>query len=317
MIPRRALSALLFSFVFAPAALAGWVCDEHPEWCVGRRSSPKGGSSQVSNGSSLRLNPSAVPVEKGLGLEGIYYDRSVDVSLVKGLGRVGAGFSPTSGEDTYFGAPGFEEFEDFQERKYGRSKYRSGKITVATAVNLVGNKRKGIKRAEVNLGLMAKYSPVTRIGTPGGGLSAVLGPFTLGYSAYRDQALLGPSSLEPQERPRIFMRVETYSVGLFLTSFAFDHSILRQKPELSDDTAVVKMWTATLFLPKALITMSKRDEDSDRWSYDFGTEVAGFERKKSEYFGGLQVYAGNHALVGVFYNYYLLREISIGLTLFF
>jgi hypothetical protein len=234
---------------------------------------------------------------------------------VRGLGRVGAAISPSNSEETFFGPPAFEDEFAFFERKIDGKKLPTQKYTLATAVNLFTNKRSGLKRFDFNLGAIAKYNKIDHEVSGGGGLSGVAGPFTFGYAAYSDSYVQDEVQYEIDKSTRINSTVETYSVGLFLESLAFDYS--RQYIYALDDTAVISIFTGSLLLKKAIITASLRNENSNRPYYNFSTRMLEAKREKNETFGGLQVVAGKHVMVGAFYNYYLLHEFSIGLTAFF
>ncbi len=51
--------------------------------------------------------------------------------------------------------------------------------------------------------------------------------------------------------------------------------------------------------------------------YDFETNRLIAEPTKMDIFGGVQAEIFNNVLIGTFYNYYLLKEVSFGLTVFF
>src|SRR5262245_2124011 len=103
--------AFLLIFVLSPWAKAE-LCDHSKHFCgYAPGSSGKGGGAPT-RGGKIRINPSAVPTEKGLGIEGIIFE-GVDLSLVKGMGRVGAGISPSASESTFFGPPALENPEDY------------------------------------------------------------------------------------------------------------------------------------------------------------------------------------------------------------
>lgn len=291
------------------------VCDASERYCGyfrGRSSSSSGGA--PTRGSKVRINPSAVPIEKGLGIEAIVFDGTADMALVKGLGRVGAAISPSNSEETFFGPPGIELPENFADRKTRQKKFPSQKLTLATAIGLISNKRSGLSRFEVNLGVMGKYNRATKAITPGGGLSGVAGPLTFGYSLYSDQTQLDYGFYQVAKKPVVKYMVETYSIGAFLNSLAVDYSILRL---ITNDISTTSVLTGTLLLKRWLLTLAARRESSVRPAYNYTLKALQIQRDKNESFAGAQFSINQHVMVGLFYNYYVLHEISAGATLFF
>lgn len=264
----------IFIVLFCSSANAGWVChyDKSCDDTGGVLSSNTGGS--PSSGGKIRVNPAAAPVEKGFGVETITYKGTFDFAIVKGLGRVGAAISPSNSEETFFGPPGIETDYDYLNRQIEKDKYKSEKYTLATAVNVFSNKKSGLKRFDINLGVMGKYNSQTKAMSAGGGLSGVLGPLILGYARYRDETLLeydyipAPFSMAPET---IKYDVETMSAGLFLGSVILDYSILRRLSESHPST--VNLLTGTLLYKRLILTLAHRTEESERLVYDPETQT--------------------------------------------
>ncbi len=273
-----------------------------------------GYSGNPSAGSQVKINPSAVPTEKGFGIEALVFKDTPDFALVKGLGRVGAAISPSNSEETFFGPPGFETDSNLLKRKENQEKYPNQKITLATAFSLFEKNGSGLGRYSLKLGVMGKYNKLTNHVSPGGGLSGVLGPFYFGYSIYDDETKLDQNYGGSDSSPPIKYQVHTYNVGLFLSSLILDYSNLRvQEPYESS----VSLFTASLMVRRFIITASKRIEDSPRPYYNFDTQQLEYKQIKDDYFGGIQYSASNNIMLGVLYNYYLLHELSGSFTLFF
>ncbi|NUN07175.1 MAG: hypothetical protein HUU57_15625 [Bdellovibrio sp.] len=271
-------------------------------------------SSGPSPGTQVKINPSAVPTDKGYGVEAIYYDSSADLSLIRGNGRMGAALSPSNSEQTFFGAPGFELPEDLYERKYDKEKYQSQKVTLAAAMDIAEKKGSGLRRYSLKAGAMAKYNKDTTTITPGAGLQAVWGPLTAGYSMYDDESRLNYGD---GSQKTIKYRVQTYNVGVYLSSVILNYSHLHLENNEKNYLATVHLYTASLSLGKFIFTASQRVEDSPAPDYNY--ELKDLENKKIKYehFGGIQYSLSKNFLLGVLYNYYLLREISVSGTLFF
>ena len=126
------------------------LCDASKQFCGYWHGSSSSSSGAPTQSSKINLNPSAVPIEKGVGAEVIYFDNSFDFALVKGLGRVGAAISPSNNEETFFGPPGIELPEDLQNRKSGKHKFPAQKWTLATSFGLIDNRSSGLERFETN-----------------------------------------------------------------------------------------------------------------------------------------------------------------------
>lgn len=274
-------------------------------------------SSNPSTGNQVKINPSEVPTEAGYGVEGILYKTDVDLLFVRGTGRVGAAISPSNSEETFFGPPGFENQQDYFDRKVNSTKFPNQKLTLAAAFSLVDNRASGLRAFSLKMGAMAKYNKLTANITPGVGLSGVLGPFTFGGSAYNDQTLLYDPSGGPLT-DRIDYQVQTYNVGVFLHSLIIDYS--RLKLQVADNPAAISqvtLVTASLLLGKFIFTAAKRAEDSGRLNYNYSTQQLEVQQIKEDTFGGVQFSATRSLILGVFYNYYMLHEYSVSATYFF
>ncbi len=267
-----------------------------------------------STSSSININPAGVPVDEGFGLEAIVFD-GVDFALITGTGRVGAAISPSNDEEGFFGPPGLEPDPEYLERKMKEDKYKSPKINFATGFNVYNNKKKDLKQFRLNLGVIAKYNRVSNEIFGGGGVNAIIGPLTLGYAANNDKYVLEKEKYGLPEDMDIPYDTQSFSVGIFLNSLAVDYSELRMdygKEVISN----VSLLTASVFVHRFILTASRRREDSFRPRYDFGSQMLEYDKIKYEHFGGVQMGVTKTIMFGVFYNYYLLREISFGLTLF-
>ncbi|MEK2644314.1 hypothetical protein [Bdellovibrio sp. BCCA] len=258
-----------------------------------------------------------MPTDKGFGVEAIYFSGGGDFSLVRGNGRMGAALSPSNSEDTFFGAPGFETTEDFLDRKINKKKFPNQKYTLAAAFDLADRKGSGFNRYSLKLGAMAKYNTLTTAVSPGAGLNGIWGPFAVGYSLYGDETQLESGG----QKLVIKYQVQTYNVGLYLNSLILNYANLRLKTaedsSFGEYIATVQLYTASLTLGKFILTASKRLEDSDAPAFNYDTEQLETRKIKEEYFGGVQYSLSKNFMLGVLYNYYLLREASATATLFF
>lgn len=286
------------------------------EGCVEKSRSYVSGSSS----GQVKMNPSSVPIDDGLGIEGLFYGSSVDLMLVRGNGRIGAAISPANSESTFFGPPAIEIPESFLKRNIEHKKYESQKFTLATAFSLYDNKASDLKRFGLRLGAMGKYNAETGAILPGGGLTTILGPLNLTYSYYKDetmlhyQEVLGPTAGPPVT---FHYHVQTYGVGLYLSSLILDYSHLQMRDdENASAPSEIDLYTAGLVLRKAIFTVGVRKEKSAALAYNYETKMLETKELKSETFLGAQYKVHKHVMLGVFYNYYLLHELSAAVTLF-
>lgn len=274
------------------------------------------GPSNLSPSSSgrFKINPSSVPTDKGVGIEGIFFKDQVDVGIVRGTGRIGAAISPSNNEETIFGAPGIEFPSSLLERKTEKTKFPNQKYTFATAINLAEKKSTALRSYSVNLGVMAKHNRVSEGTNPGGGISGVVGPFSFGYSYYQDETVLDYSDFAGTEDQTIRYQVETITGGLYLSSLILDYSYLKMT---SPEVSTVRLLTATLNFRKWILTAAERTEDSSKPSYNYDTGMLEYKQNKHDFFGGVQYSISKNVIVGVLYNYYLLHEFSFSTTIFF
>ncbi|MGZ3744633.1 MAG: hypothetical protein ACXWRE_10835 [Pseudobdellovibrionaceae bacterium] len=278
------------------------------------RSWGRSSSSSSSTGGKVKINPSAVPVEKGLGIEGIFFNSDVDFGIVRGNGRIGAAISPANSEETFFGPPGFALPEDTLVQKMEKKKFPNQKATFAMAFNVTEKNVAFFNRFSLKAGLMAKYNRLTYTLSPGFGVSGTLGPISFGGSVYNDVTQLNYETYGNSLRPIIPYQVHTYNLGLFLSSLVLDYSTLRVQ---TPDVSIVHLYTASFFIKSLILTASKRVEESSRPNYNFATKMLEAKRIKEESFGGVQYTLSKDLMMGVLYNYYLLHEYSLTATLFF
>lgn len=283
--------------------------------CSSRRSS----SNNPSSGNQVRINPATVPTDEGFGIEGLFYKSEVDVSLVRGTGRIGAAISPSNSEETFFGPPGFEMDLEYQNRKQEAQKLPNQKFNLSTSFNLINKQGSPLETYTLNFGLMAKYNKLTSALNPGAGLSATWGALSLGGSIYNDETRVPFSSFYPAYVDEITLKyqVQTYNVGLFLNSLILDYSHLRLTADEIQNPYEVSIISASLVLKNFVITAAKRTEDSDRPLYNFDTKLLETQKIKDDYFAGVQYRVRKNIMVGLFYNYYLLHEASIAATILF
>ncbi len=308
-------------FLFSCSLAEAKLCNPIKERCFGYGNGSSTKPAYPSKSSGININPSAVPVEDAFGIESIIFD-GVDLSIVKGTGRIGAAISASNGEDTFFGPPAFELEEDYVERKQKQEKYKSQKVSLATAIGILSNKRQGLRRFEVNLGVGGKYNRISKKAMPGGGVSGIAGPITFGYSLGRDQTTI---ELDPQLFPGVDpvlqydYNTETVSAGIYLNTVAVDYSRMTLKPkdEYDDPNIRITLITGSLILKRLILTVAQRTQESDADSFFASPLNDILYVKKEDVFGGVQFTVTKVLLIGGYYNYYLHNEVAFGATLFF
>jgi hypothetical protein len=126
---------------------------------------------------------------------------------------------------------------------------------------------------------------------------------------------------DPTNEIHYHYKVRNYIVGLNLRNFSLDYSWIRTTRDGDNENSLIKIFTASYFYKLWMFTYGTRLEDSNRELYtideDENITFRNDERIKGEGFLGAQFAAGNHFVLGMFYNYYLLNELSVGLTFFF
>ena len=125
------------------------------------------------------------------------------------------------------------------------------------------------------------------------------------------------TSVGSVDHPVIAFDVATYNFGVSLGSLLVDYSVLRMEETESKTTSTVRLITGSLMVKKVILTVSKRTEDSDRDAYNFETKLLTPKKIKEDFFGGIQINATKHLMLGILYNYYQFHEYSLTATLFF
>lgn len=289
------------------------LCDLYDNICDSSSSS-KSETITPSGSQRVKLNPAAVPTGNIFGLGSIYYKSDFDFLLVKGLGRLGAAISPSNSEETFFGPPAFELPDDYSERKKLRRKYKDSKLNLAAGFDLYDNKKSGLRRFNLSLGLIGKYNNLTSEVLPGAGVNSVFGPFSLGYAVFQDQIYLDYAEFNVDRKANTKLLVENYSGSLFLESLILDYSVMQIK---TADITTIRTTTASLLLRRAILSAAIRIENSARSKYDFKKEQLVTEREKSDLFLSAQYKVNKNIMVGVLSNYYLLNELTATATIFF
>ena len=257
----------------------------------------------------FNFNPSSIPTDKGFGLEILNFDGEQDIAIVTGTGRIGAAISPSSYEDSFFGNISYESYQKYLTRKQLGGKYKSNKMSFATAINIFNNKKSLLKSFSSNIGLIAKYNKDSKKFNWGAGLNLNISILSFGVTKYKDDYFIAADPIDFTSEDHQTYSVDTITIGVKLPHIVADYTYLRNKFEIfgftSEDS--ISLLTATLFWKSFMFTYGNRKEVSVRPLYNFDTEAFEFAAEKNEMFLGVQYAINKHFILGLYNNYYLNR----------
>lgn len=287
------------------------------------------------NSTSAALNnPASLNMEKGFGVESIFFNNDTQYGLVTGSGRVGAAISTTPTRETFFSNLSFETQSIYRARRLEKEVYDpEDSYSFSFAFNIFGKKKR--KGLQLDSGIIIKHNGDKEQTFLGGGfnlsLNKVIG---IGYARYKDvfyedrrgltlplynsDGSVAGSVTYPDDDTSITdigVDVETFIMSLKFGNFAFDH--LTIKSTFDDDNfdpTFVKIFNTSLFYRKWIFSYGLREEESFREAYD--GENFESEKFKNDGFLGVQYALNKSIMLGLFSNYYLLGETSLGLVVF-
>ena len=273
--------------------------------------------SSVGGGESLTgftLNPASVPVKDAQGLAAIYYKIRPQFLFVKGTGRIGAAVSPSNGDDTFFGNPSFETNTDYLYRRQNKFPFQQTKVALGLAASVFDNEGSMWTRIQLSIGVLGRYIQASNNITPGLGVTFLAGPLQLSAAISKDETGISaegsvPASIQKDQTTSI-------SATLPLGNVVLDYTKLALTPETGNPVNV-DLANITVLLERFIFSAAYRIEKSDRPGFDEGTQSLITKNAKEDIFGSIQYSVFSFAQVGVFYNYFLLSEVSGGLTVFF
>lgn len=261
------------------------------------------GASYPNQSSSSSFNPSAVPVNKGFGVEFLQYDGYTNIFLLSGTGRVGAAVSSATNEDVFFGNVAIgEEEESYRSRKQARKIYKNEKYSFTTAFSLYSKKKNYL-----GLGVVAKFNNETNRLNGGIGVSGIWKFLSAGISVFEDSFR---DSVTGADR---FYTSISAGLGLKLPYTAIDYSFTQSD---TDPVTTIHLLSGTLFYKKFMATYGYRIEESNRDHYSYRHDRFEDKRKKTFQFIGLQYAISRTFMVGIYENFYLVDELSLGLSVF-
>lgn len=322
MLKRIVFFILAFSFSSFTAG-AEDLC-EFFMYCPGSRSSRSSSQSLPNSGSAAGLNPSNIAKVKGFGLETIYQPGNSPVfDIVSGNGKVGALISPTQ-ENTFFGNRAVEIDEVYAQRREDKKQFKNKKLSLSVAANLIDK-----KWMSFDVGVSAKRNPDVKKINPGAGASLRLSIFNFGIYTTKDDVKVDLGSyINPYSQiPYTVLynaptytesyNMLTYAFGVQLDNLALDAGFIKTNYKFYPQETLVQLWSASYTYKKYLFSLAQRKEYSSNAYYDSSTRTLLIQRKKTDYYYGVQYLYNKHVMLGLAYNNFLLKELSASLTLFF
>lgn len=278
-----------------------------------RRSSS---GSLPSSASAANLNPANVSFDRGFGIEAIYQPgNQVNFNVATGSGKLGGALISQSLENSFFGNRVVELNDVILERHEDKKQFKSKKLSLALGGKLI---RK--KNVTLDAGLMFKRHSEIKDINLGIGFSGRVGPIHIGASVYKDDLFLDlVDHVDPvsgadysiaygEDTYTEKFTVVTSSAGTKIKNLALDAGLIRTRYEFTDEASVINLYSASFIFQKYLVNFAIRNEITGSYKVIDGELVD--QPSQNEIFYGVQYSLGRHAIVGLNYNYYLLKEIS-------
>lgn len=290
------------------------------------------GASFPNTASAALNNPAALSMDRGIGVEGIFYGSESRFSLVSGTGRIGAAISTTPADETFFGQFALETTNAYRTRRIEGGLYKTKNFNLALGMNLFG--KDGSQKIRVDIGGVYKRNQAKNVDFFGGGAILTINKiFSIGMASYsdvlyednRDKVVTEYDQFggsydiyypdDPANLTDINVKVDTLMLGFKFANFAIDHLTIKSTYEDEIlDSSFVKILNLSVFYKKWIFSYGLREENSFRERYK--DEVFVEEDYKYARFIGAQYALNKNLLVGLFNNYFLLGESTFGLTYF-
>lgn len=269
------------------------------------------------------INPANVSFDKGLGVEVLAQPSNpLLFSLASGTGKMGGALISGGLDNSFFGNRTPELPEEFLERNETDKQYKNKKLTLALGAKFVARKNVGLDVGA----LFKRHSEVKKI-NPGAGVSARLWRLHFGASVFRDDMYLNLQDtmneasgmryaelLGKEEWTENFL-VTTLTVGTRIDNFSLDVGSIKSKLDFYDEIQThILIYSAAFQYKDALFNMALRQENSGAPVYK--NERLEVKKEKSDMYFGFQYSLNRHLILGVSYNYFLLKEMSATLSLF-
>lgn len=264
-------------------------------------------SSHPTSSAATASNPASMSTDKGFGIETIKFGPWYDVNVVSGTGVVGSALSVSSTEGTFFGGVPQETLNEHVPRNFEGRKYKSQKFSSVVAINVLGGKKSKRSKLKMNVGLVGKYNSETKKFRSGGGLSMSFMGVSAGAARYSDDDVITPGTIN-----RYY--TNSYSLGVQFGNIAVDWNYMKTDASIWSRTRFI---TATLYTKHLMFTYGQRQEQSFYPSIIDNTSNAfDFNSTKHDGFLGVQGTVFKRIVLGLYLNYYLQNEISLGMSFF-
>lgn len=270
------------------------------------------------------LNPANTTFDRGIGLETIFQPgNSVAWGFSSGTGRIGGALISSSLENSFFGNRIPEPDAQYLERNKHKKQYEHNKNSLALGARLFGK-----NKYNLDVGIILKRHKEIKTINPGAGVSGRLWFLTFGYSAYKDDFLIKlediqggtlfgydavVASLGKPEYKESFT-VQTLTFGTRIKDFSIDYGLITSNYKYieAQQTRIIAMSYA---YRKFLFNFAQRHDKSMLPKYEDG--MLNYNKlEDTNYYGGVQYSLGKHVIVGVAYNYFMLRDVSLNATFF-
>ena len=187
-----------------------------------------------------------------------------------------------------------------------RKSYRSPKFNLAMGIKLAG--KRGSKKKtpfSLNLGVLGKYNQTTDRIKGGLGITAQGGIFSIGISSFYDDYI------DEYENKKKNYRVASYTAGVKWGGFIFDYNYTES---FSKRRSRIHLISGAMFIHKFIFSGGRRFESSYRPKYRYKERRFMDEKDRKDSFYGVQYSFNGHFLIGAYFNYYLVRDLTLGLT---
>ena len=271
-----------------------------------RRASAQSLPSPIVAGS---INPANISQDKGLGLETIYHPKNpLALSFVTGTGKIGGAIISSSMENSFFGnrVPEMKELD----RRENDEHFRSDKINAGTSFALYKNRKFG-----ADLGLIGKYNSDAKRFDPGAGLSLRMGMFNFGASLYKDTFVLKDDSDDHYQESFL---VQSFTVGLRYKNLFLDYGLLKSHYDLANlGDSKITLLSAAYVWNRFMFNIAHRSENSKLLKYNYEAKTLEEKESSGDWYGGVQYAINRFVVLGIQYNYFLMREASFSAVVFF
>lgn len=300
------INIIIISFLIGDA-YAARLCDTYkwmacPDAFGASRSTTN--TSAPLNSAAAPVNPASMSTKRGFGVEALKFKHWYDVSVISGTGVIGSAIGFSNQENTFFGGHTPETSEQKLDREEYDKKFKSPKLTGIIAFSPIRGKNEN--SFKLNVGLIGKYNQESKRYHYGAGASASFMMLSVGAARFRDdyQNVLNENVDQHY--------VNSYTFGVKFSSLAVDWTYFKNHTALP---ARIRYLTATFFTKRFMFTYGARNADVGKVS----SLISGYPtetEKVLDTFLGVQYLINKQIIIGAFANYYLLDELSLGLTIF-